>query len=78
MAYHCVTQGAYVTITGRNLEKAAALQKQLCAAVPGAHVAVFKRKKIPRGNQNGVKSTPGGVVPKENGPPPPYLPPKDE
>ncbi len=37
MAYHCVTQGAYLTITGRNLEKAEALQKQLTDAVPGAH-----------------------------------------
>ena len=78
MAYHCVTQGAYVTITGRNLEKAAALQKQLCAAVPGAHVAVFGRKHIPRDIQIVLNSTPVGMFPKENASPLHYLPHKTE
>ncbi|MGI6181363.1 MAG: shikimate dehydrogenase family protein, partial [Agathobaculum sp.] len=48
MAYYCAEQGAYLTITGRNLEKAAALQQQICTAIPGAHVSVFSHRHIPR------------------------------
>ena len=78
MAYHCVTQGAYLTITGRNLEKAAALQKQLCEAVPGAHVAVYSRRHIPRDIQIVLNSTPVGMYPRESTAPLHYLPHKTE
>ena len=78
MAYHCVTQGAYLTITGRNLEKAAALQKQLCQAVRGAHVSVFSRRHIPRDIQIVLNSTPVGMFPKESAAPLHYLPHKTE
>ena len=78
MAYHCITQGAYLTITGRNMEKAAALQKQLCDAVPGAHVSVFNRRHIPRDIQIVLNSTPVGMYPKENIAPLHYLPHKTE
>lgn len=78
MAYHCITQWAYLTITGRNMEKAAALQKQLCDAVPGAHVSVFNRRHIPRDIQIVLNSTPVGMYPKENVAPLHYLPHKTE
>ena len=78
MAYHCVTEGAYLTITGRNLEKAAQLQKQICNAVPGAHIAVFSRRHIPRDIQIVLNSTPVGMFPKENAAPLHYLPHKTE
>ncbi len=78
MAYHCVTEGAYLTITGRNLEKAAQLQKQICDAVPGAHIAVFSRRHIPRDIQIVLNSTPVGMFPKENAAPLHYLPHKTE
>ena len=64
MAYHCVTQGAYLTITGRNLEKAEALQKQLTDAVPGARISVFSRRHIPRDIHIVLNSTPVGMYPK--------------
>ena len=35
MAYHCAREGAHLTITGRNLEKAAALQQQIAVAGAG-------------------------------------------
>lgn len=78
MAYHCITQGAYLTITGRSMEKAAALQKQLCEAVPRAHVSVFSRRHIPRDIQIVLNSTPVGMFPKENTAPLHYLPHKTE
>ena len=63
MAYHCVTQGAYLIITGRNLEKAEALQKQLTDAVPGARISVFSRRHIPRDIHIVLNSTPVGMLP---------------
>ncbi|MFR5251988.1 MAG: shikimate kinase, partial [Butyricicoccus sp.] len=78
MAYHCVTQGAYLTITGRNLEKAEALQKQLTDAVPGARISVFSRRHIPRDIHIVLNSTPVGMYPKENAAPLHYLPHKTE
>ena len=63
MAYHCVTQGAYLTITGRNLEKAETLQKQLTDAVPGARISVFSRRHIPRDIHVVLNSTPVGMYP---------------
>lgn len=78
MAYYCVTQGAYLTITGRHPEKAAVLQQQLCEAVPGAHVSVFSRRHIPRDIQIVLNSTPVGMYPKENVAPLHYLPHKTE
>ena len=44
MAYHCAREGACLTITGRNLEKAAALQQQIAETVPHARVAVYSRR----------------------------------
>ena len=78
MAYHCVTQGAYLTITGRNMEKAAVLQKQLSDTVPGAHVSVYSRRHIPRDIQIVLNSTPVGMFPKESVAPLHYLPHKTE
>lgn len=78
MAYHCITQGAYLTITGRHPDKAAVLQEQLCSAVPGAHVSVFSRRHIPRDIQIVLNSTPVGMFPKENVAPLHYLPHKTE
>ena len=78
MAYHCVTQGAYLTITGRNLDKAAQLQQQLCDAVPGAHISVFSRRHIPRDIQIVINSTPVGMFPKEKAAPLHFLPRKTE
>ena len=78
MAYHCIKQGAYLTITGRNVEKATALQKQLCEAVRGAHVSVFSRRHIPRDIQIVLNSTPVGMFPKETVAPLHYLPHKTE
>ena len=78
MAYHCVTQGAYLIITGRNLEKAEALQKQLTDAVPGARISVFSRRHIPRDIHIVLNSTPVGMYPKENAAPLHYLPHKTE
>ena len=67
MAYHCVTQGAYLTITGRNLEKAEALQKQLTDAVPGARISVFEppASQFRRDIHIVLNSTPVGMYPKE-------------
>ena len=78
MAYHCVAEGAQLTITGRNLEKAAVLQKQLCKTVRGAQVSVFSHKHIPRDIQIVLNSTPVGMFPKENASPLHYLPRKTE
>lgn len=78
MAYHCVTQGAYVTITGRDMDKAAALQKQICAALPGARIAVYSRKHIPRDIQIVLNSTPVGMFPKESASPLHFLPHRTE
>lgn len=78
MAYHCVAEGAQLTITGRNLEKAAVLQKQLCETVRSAQVSVFSHKHIPRDIQIVLNSTPVGMFPKENASPLHYLPRKTE
>ncbi len=78
MAYYCAEQGAYLTITGRNVEKAAALQQQICAAVPGAHVSVFSRRHIPRDIQIVLNSTPVGMFPHESAAPLHFLPHKTE
>lgn len=78
MAYHCLREGAFLTITGRDLDKAAALQKQLCDAIPGAQVSVFSRRHIPRDIQIVLNSTPVGMYPKENVAPLHYLPRKTE
>ena len=78
MAYHCLTQGAHLTITGRSPEKAEALREQLAAALPGAHISVFSRRHIPRDIQIVLNSTPVGMFPKENSAPLHYLPRKTE
>lgn len=78
MAYHCLKQGAQLTITGRNLDKATALQAQLCRAVRGARVSVFSRRHIPRDTQIVLNSTPVGMFPKEQTAPLHFLPRKTE
>ena len=78
MAYHCASQGAYLTITGRDLEKAAVLQRQICDVLPGAHVSVFSRRHIPRDIQIVLNSTPVGMFPKEQSAPLHFLPHKTE
>lgn len=78
MAYHCAAQGAHLTITGRDLEKAAVLQQQLHTTVPAAQVAVCSRRHIPRDIQIVLNSTPVGMFPKENTAPLHYLPRKTE
>lgn len=78
MAYHCAREGACLTITGRNLEKAAALQQQIAETVPHARVAVYSRRHIPRDIQIVLNSTPVGMYPKENLAPLHYLPHRTE
>ena len=78
MAYHCAREGAHLTITGRNLEKASVLQQQITDSVPHAHVSVFSRRHIPRDIQIVLNSTPVGMFPKENLAPLHYLPHKTE
>ena len=78
MAYHCAREGAHLTITGRNLEKAEALQKQMTDSVPHAHVSVFSCRHIPRDIQIVLNSTPVGMFPKEQLAPLHYLPHKTE
>ena len=77
MAYHCACEGACLTITGRNLEKAAALQQQIAETVPHARVADTAAA-IPRDIQIVLNSTPVGMYPKENLAPLHYLPHKTE
>ena len=78
MAYHCAREGAVLTITGRDLEKAQVLQQQIVSAVPRAKVAVFSRRHIPRDVQIVLNSTPVGMFPKEEQAPLHYLPRKTE
>lgn len=78
MAYHCVSAGAALTITGRDLDKAATLQQQLYASRPGAHITVYSRRHIPRDTQIVLNSTPVGMYPKENVSPLHFLPHKTE
>lgn len=78
MAYHCAREGAHLTITGRNLEKASVLQQQITDSVPHARVSVFSRRHIPRDIQIVLNSTPVGMFPKENLAPLHYLPHKTE
>ena len=78
MAYHCAREGACLTITGRNLEKASALQQQIAETVPHARVSVYSRRHIPRDIQIVLNSTPVGMYPKENLAPLHYLPHKTE
>lgn len=78
MAYHCLSEGASLTITGRNLDKAVALQQQLSAALPRAKIAVFSRRHIPRDIQIVLNSTPLGMFPKETTSPLHFLPHKTE
>lgn len=78
IAHYCVSQGAHLTITGRDMDKAAALQKQLCDTVPGAQVSVFSRRHIPRDIQLVFNSTPVGMFPRENAAPLHFLPHKTE
>ncbi len=78
MAYHCAEQGAYLTITGRNLNKAAALQERICKALPHAHIAVYSRKHLPRDIQIVLNSTPVGMFPREDAAPLRFLPHKTE
>ena len=78
MAYHCAREGAHLTITGRNLEKASVLQQQITDSVPHAHVSVFSRRHIPRDIQIVLNSTPVGMFPKEQLAPLHYLPHKTE
>lgn len=78
MAYHCACEGAYVTITGRNLEKAQALCKQLSAALPGARLSACTRRRIPKDTQIIINGTPLGMFPKEDDRPLFFLPHKTE
>lgn len=78
MAFHCVREGAYLTITGRNTERAAALQKQLLAALPDAHITVCSRRHIPRDIQIVLNATPVGMFPKESASPLYFLPHRTE
>lgn len=74
MAYHCLQEGAQLTITGRNLEKAAKLRTQLLEFFPQARIGVCIRRHIPKDIQIIVNGTPLGMFPKENQTPLYYLP----
>lgn len=78
MAYHCISEGAALTITGRDTEKAAALQRRLCETLPNAKIAVFSRRHIPRDIQIVLNSTPVGMYPKETVAPLHFLPHRTE
>lgn len=78
IAYYCAREGAYVTITGRNLEKATVLQKQIAKTLPHSHCAVYSRRHIPRDIQIVINTTPVGMFPKENVSPLHFLPHKTE
>ncbi len=74
MAYHCAQEGAQLTITDRNLSRAAALRKQIGDTVPGANVSVFNSRHIPRDIQIVLNATSIGMFPKENASPLHFLP----
>lgn len=78
MAYHCAREGALVTITGRNTEKAETLCTQLSKMLPQAHIGYCSRKRIPKDTQIVVNGTPLGMFPHEEAKPLYFLPHKVE
>lgn len=78
MGYFCAREGAHVTITGRNVEKAQVLCDQLLSALPQAKVIACSKKHIPRDIQVVVNGTPLGMFPHEDAAPLRFLPHKTE
>lgn len=78
MAYHCARMGAQIHITGRSLDRAAALQQQINEALPDARVYLCSRRHISRDMQIVLNSTPVGMFPKETACPLHFLPRKTE
>lgn len=78
MAYHCAQEGAQLYITGRSLEKAAALRDQLKASIPHAKAEVCTRRQLPRDAQIIINGTPLGMFPHEDKKPLYFLPHKAE
>lgn len=78
MAYHCAQEGAHLFITGRSLEKAEILRKQLLTSIPNARIETCTRRKIPRDAQIVVNGTPLGMFPQEEKKPLYFLPRKTE
>lgn len=76
MAYHCVNEGAYLVITGRSIEKAEQLRKQLLTSFPEADIEVCARHMIPKDIQVVINGTPLGMFPNEDQSPLIYLPDK--
>lgn len=75
MAYHCLHAGAHLFITGRHLEKAAALRDQLTAALPGqGRCTVCSHRHIPKDIQIVINGTPLGMFPQETQAPLRFLP----
>lgn len=74
MAYHCVNEGAYLVISGRNLEKADALRQQLLGFFPKARIDVCQCRAIPKDIQIVVNGTPLGMFPHEQQSPLFFLP----
>ncbi len=67
ITYLCARDGAILTVTGRYLDKAAALQKLATTAFPGASVSVSGTRHIPRDIQIVLDST-SNVKPGNNAP----------
>ncbi len=74
MAYSCSKNGANLTITGKYMDKAAALQNLACGAAPGAKVSVFNSRHIPKDIQIVLNSTSVGAYPSEEASPLLFLP----
>lgn len=78
MAYHCAKSGAQLSVTGRNLEKAEQLRRELQSSIPHARISVCTRRKIPKDIQIVVNGTPLGMFPKEEKKPLYFLPHRTE
>ena len=74
MAYHCVNEGAPLTITGRDTEKADALRRNLLRFFPDAEVDICTRRAIPKDIQIVINGTPLGMFPNEEQTPLLFLP----
>lgn len=74
MGYHCLSEGASLWISGRNLDKAQALCNQLKTAFPNGKCTICTRKKIPKDIQIIINGTPLGMFPHENRTPLYFLP----
>lgn len=78
MGYHCVSEGAQLYITGRNLTKAEDLRLQLLTCFPKAKIMVAQPKNLPKQISVICNATPIGMFPNEDASPLAKLPYKIE